>query len=52
MDERMAEVKANIWKIQALKNGEIKPIHCKKCDYCADTLPCEVISLDELLLEL
>ena len=51
MDERLAEVKSNIWKIQALKNGEIKPIHCKKCDYCADTLPCEVISLDELLLE-
>ena len=52
LDERLAEVKANIWKVQALKNGEIKPIHCKKCDYCADTLPCEVISLDELVLEL
>ena len=51
MDERIAEVKSNIWKIKALKSGEIKPIHCKKCDYCADTLPCEVISLDELLLE-
>lgn len=51
MDERMVEVRNNIGKIQALKNGEIEPIHCGKCDYCADTLPCEVISMDELMLE-
>ena len=51
LDERLAEVKSNIWKIDALKKGEIQPIHCKHCDYCADNLPCEVISLDELLLE-
>lgn len=51
MDERMVEVRNNIWKIQSLKKGEIEPIHCGKCDYCADTLPCEVISMDELMLE-
>ena len=41
----------NINKIQMLKEGKIEPINCGKCDYCADTLPCEVISMDELLLE-
>lgn len=51
MDERMSEIKMNIGKIQALKNGEYEPIHCGKCDYCADTLPCEVISMDELMLD-
>ena len=51
MDERLAEIKMNIGKIQALKNGDYEPIHCGKCDYCADTLPCEVISMDELMLE-
>lgn len=50
LDERLTEVKNNIPKIQALKKGDIQPIHCGKCDYCADTLPCEVISMDELLL--
>ena len=51
MDERLVEVKNNIGKIQAIKRGEIQPINCGVCDYCADTLPCEVISMDELLLE-
>lgn len=51
MDERMVEFKRNIGKIQDLKQGKITPISCGKCDYCADTLPCEVISMDELLLE-
>lgn len=51
LDERLVEVKNNINKIQMLKEGKIEPINCGKCDYCADTLPCEVISMDELLLE-
>lgn len=51
LDERMVEVKRNIGKIQALKEGKIEPINCGHCDFCADTLPCEVISMDELLLE-
>lgn len=51
LDERMVEVKRNIGKIQALKKGTMQPVNCGKCDYCADTLPCEVISMDELMLE-
>ena len=51
MDERLTEFKRNIQKIQALKEGKMKPISCGICDYCADTLPCEVISMDELRLE-
>ena len=51
MDERLTEVKTNIWKIDALKKGEIEPVHCGHCDYCADNLPCEVISMDQLILE-
>lgn len=51
MDERLVEVKNNIGNIQAIKNGEIDPVCCGKCDFCADTLPCEVISMDELMLE-
>lgn len=51
LDERMMEVKRNIGKIQALKEGKMLPINCGTCDYCADTLPCEVISMDELMLE-
>ncbi len=51
LDERLVEVKRNIGKIQAIKEGKMQPINCGKCDYCADTLPCEVISMDELLLE-
>ena len=51
MDERLTEFKQNVPKVQALKNGVYEPINCGMCDYCADTLPCEVISMDELLLE-
>lgn len=51
MDERMVEFRRNVPKIQALKEGKMQPINCGVCDYCADTLPCEVVSLDELRLE-
>ena len=51
MDERLIEIKNNISKIQAIKEGKVEPIYCGKCDYCADTLPCDVISMDELSLE-
>lgn len=52
MDERIVEIKNNIGKIQALKQGKIEPVNCGRCDYCADTLPCEVISMNELTLDL
>jgi len=51
MDERFTEFEQNIVKIDRLKKGEIEPTNCGLCDYCADTLPCEVISMDELLLD-
>lgn len=51
LDERMVEIRRNIHRIQDLKDGKIEPIFCTKCDYCADKLPCEVISMDELMLE-
>jgi len=50
LDERLSEVKQNIKKVQMIKIGEIDPVHCGHCDYCADTLPCSVISMDELIL--
>jgi len=50
LDERLVEVKQNIGKIQMIKTGEIEAVACGHCDYCADTLPCEIISLDELIL--
>lgn len=49
LDERLSEVKQNIGRIQMIKNGEIEPEHCGRCDYCADVLPCDVVSLDELI---
>jgi len=50
LDERLSEVKQNIKKIQMIKTGEIEAVACGHCDYCADTLPCEIISMDELIL--
>ena len=51
MEERWIEFQNNIGRVQAIKEGKYEPIHCGKCDFCADTLPCELISMDELLLE-
>ena len=50
LDERLVEVKQNIGKIQMIKDGEIDPVACGHCDYCADTLPCDIITMDELIL--
>ena len=50
MDERMVEVRQNIRKIKDIKDGVIEPVHCGHCDYCADTLPCEIVSMDEMIL--
>lgn len=52
MDDRLAEVRHNVRRIEMLKTGEIEPIACGVCDYCADTLPLtRPISIDELLTE-
>ena len=37
MDEKLAEFQINIIKVQRLKDGEIEPLRCEVCDYCADT---------------
>jgi hypothetical protein len=33
-DERLEEIKAKLPHIMAVRNGEIEPEHCGKCDYC------------------
>ncbi len=48
----MKFIESNIRKIQQIKTGEIEPIPCQVCSWCADNLPLtEVISSDELLLD-
>ena len=52
LDEALEEVKANAWKIIALKSGDIAPIRCEMCDYCKRTKILEhVIGMDELGLD-
>ena len=52
IESGMKFIESNIRKIQAIKTGEIEPIPCGTCSWCADNLPLtEVISSDELLLE-
>lgn len=41
MEEKLEEFKRNVTHIQALKKGDMEPIRCELCDYCADT---EVLS--------
>lgn len=46
------EIEMNLPKVWRLLKGEIQPIPCGTCSWCADNLPLDkVISLDELLLE-
>ena len=53
LDDRMVEIRRHVRKIQMIKSGEIEPINCGHCDFCADTLPLDrVILSDELLLDI
>lgn len=46
------EIKQKIHSVWSLLQGEIDPVPCGSCEWCADNLPLEkVISLDELMLE-
>jgi hypothetical protein len=46
------EIKQKIHSAWAVLQGEVEPIPCGHCSWCADNLPLErVISLDELMLE-
>lgn len=37
LDERLREVKENVYHILDVKEGRIKPTRCEKCDYCKHT---------------
>lgn len=53
MDEKLAEFQSNIIKVQRLKDGEIEPLRCEVCDYCADTEVLDgPISMDMLMGEI
>lgn len=50
--EKGKEIEMNLPKVWRFLKGEIKPIPCGVCSWCADNLPLDrVISQDELLLE-
>lgn len=52
IEEKGEEIKQKIHSIWSIIQGEIDPIPCGHCEWCADNLPLEkVISMDELLLE-
>lgn len=51
IEEKGIEIRNNVHKVWSLLQGDIEPIPCGTCEWCADNLPLEkVISLDELLL--
>lgn len=53
MDEKLAEVKTQITKIQALKDGDYEPLRCEVCDYCADTEVLDgPVSMDQIMGEI
>lgn len=53
MDEKLTEVKYNIEKIQRIKDGDMEPLRCEVCDYCADTEVLDgPISMDQLMGEI
>lgn len=52
LDECLEIVKANVRHFQAIKNGEIEPVRCCKCDYCKSTAKAEVINYRDLNPEL
>lgn len=52
IEEKRESIERNIKKVWRLIQGEIEPIPCGSCAWCADHLPIErVISMDELLLD-
>lgn len=53
MDEKLTEVKSSIVKIQRIKEGDLEPLRCEVCDYCADTEVLDgPVSIDMLLGEI
>lgn len=53
MEEKLEEFKRNVTHIQALKQGNMEPIRCELCDYCADTeVLSSPVSMDMLMGEI
>ena len=52
LDHALNEVEMNMSSVLMVKNGEVEPIPCGKCDYCKATEPItEVINIAELIEE-
>lgn len=50
LDHALNEVEMNMASVLMVKNGEVEPIPCGKCDYCKATEPVgEVINISELI---
>ena len=53
MDEKLIEIERNIQNIQMIKTGEIEPLRCEVCDYCADTEVLDgPVSMDQIMGEI
>lgn len=51
LDSTLLEIETKLPKVWMLMQGDIEPVPCGDCDWCADNLPLErVISVDELVL--
>jgi hypothetical protein len=51
IDEKGIEIRRKIHQVWDILQGNIEPIPCGTCEWCADNLPLEkVISLDELMV--
>ena len=50
LDHSLNEIQMNMADVLAVKNGEVEPIPCGKCDYCKATQPIEeVINIADLI---
>lgn len=50
LDEAYSEIYEQLPRVQAIKKGEIPPLACGRCDFCADTQPLdEILMADELM---
>lgn len=52
LDHALNEVEMNMPSVLAIKNGEIEPIRCEKCNYCKKTTKLtKVIHFNDLIFE-
>lgn len=53
INAQKAFIESSIYRIDAIKRGEINPVPCGRCDWCADNLSLterDVIDMDEMIL--